>query len=133
MPRTTLCSGRLSAARRLRCYWTNYGFPATDAAPDPSTPLTIKQFLGGTESVAKLRWPAWDSGRLDGKLRVVHTKEGTEVMNRLNRVIDAHGLAHLGADPSLRALLYKVLPFVIIMLFPSFHHSTDPLSLLCPS
>ena len=59
--------------------------------------MTIGQFLG-LKALARLRWPAWDRGRLKGKFRVICTKTGSSVMNRLNRRIHERGMASLATD-----------------------------------
>eukprot|EP01046_Picozoa_sp_COSAG06_P018944 COSAG06_NODE_1334_length_9834_cov_2.689985_6_plen_432_part_00 len=58
MPFTVVNSGDISAARRLRCYWSNSGFPpeftTKDLAHNP--PLTIGEFIG-EKTLATLKWP----------------------------------------------------------------------------
>jgi hypothetical protein len=117
LPYTTINSGGISAARRLRCYWTNCGFPPEFEPPSypqarrdraaaagvashrrrPQSAMTIGQFLG-PKALARLRWPAWDRDRLRGKFRVICTKTGSSVMNRLNRRIHERGMASLATD-----------------------------------
>lgn len=85
---------------------SNAGFPEE---LDPASlahrpPLTIGEFLTrrqGAEAVDKalaqqgVKWPQWDRARLRTKFRVVHTKTGTEKMNRLNKMIDRNGVGSL--------------------------------------
>lgn len=58
MPFTMINSGDISAASRLRCYWSNSGFPPeflTHNLPE-SHPLTVGEFIG-KKTLATLKWP----------------------------------------------------------------------------